>query len=164
MSERGGEVRRLDRPPGERYAPKAPAPGTPGGSGPGGRGHGWSRRRRIVAAAAAALGTAVVTFLFAGFDLGPGFLAIGAGGGWITGLALAGGEPPGRGAGAGRGRAITGAVLAGVGVALGLTLDAIRSLAEGGVLAPWDYAAERFGALALAFVAVAAVAAALRGR
>jgi hypothetical protein len=163
MDERGGEVRRLDRAPGERYAPGAGATG-PGTPGPGRPRVGWSRRRRVVSAAGAALATAAITFLLAGLDLGPGFLAVGAGGGWITGLALAGGEPAGRGRDAGRWRAIGAAALAGAGVALGIALDAVRSLSEGGVLAPWDYAAARFGPMAVAFVAVAAAAAAIRGR
>jgi hypothetical protein len=158
MDERGGEVRRLDRAPGERYAQQA------GATGPGAPRAGWSRRRRVATAAGAALATAVVTLLLAGLDVGPGLLAIGAGGGWITGLALAGGEPAGRGPDAGRGRATGAAVLGGAGVALGIVLDAGRSLAEGGVLTPWDYAADRFGPMALAFVAVGAIAAALRGR
>jgi hypothetical protein len=161
MHDGGGEVRRLDRPPGERYAPGKGSPGTPG-SGP--SPSGWSRRRRVAAAVGAALATTFVTFLLAGLDVGPGFLAIGAGAGWITGLALAGGEPPGRGADAGRNRALGAAVLAGGAVVLGVTLDAVRSLAEGGVLAPWDYALERFGPLVVAYVAIAALAAALRGR
>jgi hypothetical protein len=163
MDERGGEVRRLDRAPGERYAAGAGATG-PGTPGPGTPPVGWSRRRRVVTAAGAALATAAITFLLAALDLGPGFLAVGAGGGWITGLALAGGEPAGRGGDAGRRRAIGAAALAGTGVALGIGLDAVRSLAEGGVLVPWDYAWARFGPLALAFVAIAAVTAALRGR
>jgi len=112
----------------------------------------------------AALATALVTLVLAGLDLGPGFLAIGGGGGWITGLALAGGEPPGRGEDAGRNRAFGAAALAGGAVVLGITLDAVRSLSEGGVLSPWDYALERFGPLVVAYVAVAALAAALRGR
>jgi hypothetical protein len=154
VSEQGGEVRRLDRAPGERYgaAPEPPRPGGP------------TRTRRLLAATGVALGTAAVTFLLTGFDVGPGLLAIAGGGGWLTGLALAGGAPPGRGAGAGWRRAGLAAILAGGGVALGLAADGVRALTEGGVLTPWDYALDRFGPLAVAFVAVAAAAAALRGR
>jgi hypothetical protein len=154
MSERGGEVRRLDRAPGERYgaAPGKPRPGGP------------TRARRLIAAAGVALGTAVVTFLLTSFDVGPGLLAIAAGAGWLTGLALTGGARPGRGDGAGWRRALLAAILAGGGVALGLAADGVRALTEGGVLTPWDYAIDRFGPLAVAFVAVAAIAGALRGR
>jgi hypothetical protein len=157
MNERGGEVRRLDRPPGDRYAPDASRSGPPSSSGQG-------RGRRVGAAVAAAFATAVVTFLLAGLDVGPGFLAVAAGGGWLVGLALAAGAAPGKGRDAGRGRAAGAAVLAGSAMALGMTLDALRSLAEGGVLAPWDYAMTRFGPWAIAFVAVAAIAAGVRGR
>jgi hypothetical protein len=154
MSDQGGEVRRLDRAPGERYGGTPPARGS---SGP-------SRARRLLAAAGVALGTAAVTFLLTGFDVGPGLLAIAAGGGWLTGLALTGGARAGRGAGAGWRRAALAAILAGTGVALGLAADGVRALTEGGVLTPWDYALDRFGPLAVAFVAVAAAAGALRGR
>ncbi len=157
MSEGGGEVRRLDQAPGERYARDPVPSGPPTPPAP-------VRRQRIGAALVAALATAIVTLLLAGLDVGPGFLAVAAGGGWITGLALAGGAAPGRGEDAGRGRAIGAGVLAGGAMALGITLDAVRSLAEGGVLAPWDYAMTRFGPWALVFVAVAVIAAVVRGR
>ena len=168
MSERGGEVRRLDRAPGERYAldpaRSGPPSGPPGSRPPGQTSAGPSRRRRVGAAVVVALATAVVVFVLAGLDIGPGFLAVAAAGGWLTGLALAGGALSGKGQEPGRTRAVGAAVLAGGAMALGMTLDALRSLAEGGVLAPWDYAMTRFGPWALAFVAVAAIAAGVRGR
>jgi hypothetical protein len=149
----GGEVRRLDRAPGERYRAAAPAPKP-----------GPSRRRRLGAAMGAALGTAVVTFVLITVDIGPGLLVIGLAGGWVTGLALAGGARAGRGDDAGPGRAATAAVLAAAGVSLGLLLDALRAYALGGVLLPWEYALARFGWVAPAAIVLAAVAGALRGR
>lgn len=118
----------------------------------------------MLGAVAVALGGGVVTFLIAGLDVGPGLLAVAGGAGWLTGLALAGGARAGHGEDAGRGRAALAAVLAGWGIAAGILGDGVRSLAEGGVLAPWAYADERFGPLAVAFVAVAAIAGGLRGR
>ena len=54
--------------------------------------------------------------------------------------------------------------LAGGGIAIGIGADGLRALAQGGVLTPWDYAAERFGPLAVAAIVVAAIVGALRGR
>lgn len=152
MSGQGGEVRKLDRAPGERYRqPVAPDAGP-------------SRARRLGAAAAVAVGTAVVTFVLITFDIGPGLLVIGLAGGWLIGLALAGGAPAGKGADAGPGRAATAALLAGLGIAVGLLLDALRAYALGGVLLPWEYALARFGSVAPLAILLAAAAGALRGR
>ncbi len=149
----GGEIRKqLDRAPGERYlAAASPAAGA-------------SRTRRLGIAAIVALGTAVVTLALITFDIGPGLLVLGIVGGWLTGIALAGGAPAGKGAEAGPSRAATAATLAVAGLALGLLLDALRAYAIGGVLLPWEYALARFGALAPLAIVLAAAAGALRGR
>jgi hypothetical protein len=105
-----------------------------------------------------------VTFALITFDIGPGLLVLGLAGGWLTGLAIAGGARAGKGEGAGRSRAATAAALAGLGVAGGLLLDALRAYALGGVLLPWEYALARFGVVAALAIVLAAVAGWLRGR
>jgi hypothetical protein len=144
----GGEIRRLDRAPGERYA----AAGASAAAGVAVR---VDKPRRVwlgraVAAAAAA---GAVTFLLTSFDIGLGLLAVAAAAGWLVGLALAGGRHP-----------VTAGALAAAGMASGLLADGLRALTEGGVLAPWAYAWERFGLLAVAVPLVAALAGAWRGR
>jgi hypothetical protein len=149
----GGEVRKLlDRAPGERYRASQPPAAGP------------SSNRRFGRAVAVALGTATVTFALVTFDIGPGLLVIGLAGGWLAGLALAGGAPAGKGTGPGRRRAVTAALLAGCGPAFGLLLDALRAYAMGGVLLPWEYAFARFGAIAPLAIALAVGAGAIRGR
>ena len=138
----GGEIRRLERAPSERYA-AAPVTSPPAGAGQG------TRLARAVGAAAIA---ALVTFLVTGFDVGLGLLAVAAAAGWLVGLAVGGGRP-----------VQAGAVAAG-GMAAGLVADGLRALTQGGVLAPWAYAWERFGPLAVAVLVVAALAGAWRGR
>jgi hypothetical protein len=135
----GGEVRRLERAPGERYAaaPSA-APARP------------VRFGRAVAVAGA---VGAITFLLTGFDIGLGLLAIAAAAGWLVGLTLAGG-----------GRPLAAGALAAAGMASGLLADGIRALTQGGVLAPWAYTWERFGLLAVAVLLIAALAGAWRGR
>ena len=149
----GGEVRKpLDRAPSERYRqPVSPKTGP-------------SRNRRLGAAAAVAVGTAVVTLALITFDIGPGLLVLGLAGGWLTGLALAGGAPAGKGVDAGRTRAAAASVLGGGGLAGGLLLDALRAYAIGGVLLPWEYALARFGVVAPLAIVLAAGAGWLRGR
>jgi len=117
----------------------------------------------VARAAAASAASALVVFLLAGIDIGLGLLAVAAGAGWLVGLALAGGAA-GRGADAGRGRAATAALIAAPGMCAGLLADGVRALTQGGVLAPWAYAWERFGPLALAVPLIAALAGAWRGR
>jgi len=156
----GGDVRRqLDRAPGDRYRRVE----TDGADGTAGRGA--TRTRRLLAAAAVAVGTAVVTFALITFvDIGPGLLVLGVAGGWLTGLAVAGGARATHGEDAGRNRAITAAGLAGLGIALGLLLDSLRAYTLGGVLLPWEYALTRFGIVAPLAIGLAAVAGWLRGR
>lgn len=150
----GGEVRRLDRAPGERYQQRVAVVPS----------RGATRARRLSFAILAALGTAVVTFALITVDIGPGLLVLGLAGGWLTGLAMAGGARSGSGDDAGAARAATAAILAAAGVALGLLLDALRAYALGGVLLPWEYAIARFGWLAPAAIVLGAAAGALRGR
>ena len=149
----GGDVRRpLERAPGDRHRQAVSPTAAP------------SRQRRLAAALAVAIGTAVITFALITFDIGPGLLVLGLAGGWLTGLALAGGAHVGTGEGAGRNRAGTAAALAGLGIAAGLLLDALRAYALGGVLLPWEYALARFGVVAPLAIVLAAVAGWLRGR
>jgi hypothetical protein len=155
----GGPASRLERPPGERYARSAPSAG-PGPAVPAP----WSTGRRIAASIAAAAAGGLALLLLGGIDLGPGLLAVTAATGWLTGLALAGGAPPGRGAGTGAGRATWAGLLAAAGVIAGLLADGVRALSEGGVLSPADYVGERFGPLAILLVASAVLVAVLRGR
>ncbi|HEY4752590.1 MAG TPA: hypothetical protein VIH37_04845, partial [Candidatus Limnocylindrales bacterium] len=86
----GGEVRRLAHAPGERYTAAAPAVAA-----------GPTRRRRAIAATGVTIGVAMATFVLTTFDIDPGLLVIGVAGGWLTGLAVAGGLPAGRGDDAG---------------------------------------------------------------
>ena len=155
----GGDVRRqLDRAPGDRYR-RGETDGTDGTAG-----RGTTRTRRLLAAAAVAVGTAVVTFALITFDIGPGLLVLGIAGGWLTGLAIAGGARATQGEEPGRRRATMAAVLAGAAIALALLLDALRAYALGGVLLPWEYALARFGIVAPLAIVLAAVAGWLRGR
>lgn len=159
MQHQGGEVRRLERAPGERYRTAdgqgSPTPGS--GAGP-------SRSRRVSWALAAALGTAVVTFALTTFEVDPGLLVIGLAGGWLTGLALAGGVGMGAGPDAGPKRAVAAGALAAGGLALGLLADSLRAYALGGVLLPWEYLLARFGWVAPGSIVLAALAGAVRGR
>ena len=159
MQEQGGEVRRLERAPGERYG-AAGGPGLPKPS----SGAGPSRSRRLAAALAVALGTAVVTFALTTFDVDPGLLVIGLAGGWLTGLALVGGVGVGKGPNAGPKRAVAAGAIAAGGLALGLLADSLRAYALGGVLLPWEYLLARFGWVAPGSIVLAALAGAVRGR
>ena len=151
----GGDVRKpLDRAPGDRFRPPTTSTSVPT----------RSPRRQLAAAAGVAIGTAVVTFALITFDIGPGLLVLGLAGGWLTGLAAAGGARAGHGDTAGRNRAATAAALAAIGIAGGLLLDALRAYALGGVLLPWEYALARFGVVAPLAIVLAAVAGWLRGR
>lgn len=129
-----------------------------------GSGAGPTRSRRVLAAVGVALGTAAVTFALTSFDVDPGLLVIGLAGGWLTGLALAGGAGMGRGPNAGPRRALAAGALAAGGVVLGFLGDSLRAYALGGVLLPWEYLLARFGWVAPASIALAALAGAVRGR
>lgn len=154
----GGEARRLERAPGERYA-AGPA-GSGGGGVPGGAppGRVVSRRALVTAVLAADAGAVLfVVIALTGLDLG--LLVVAAFAGWLTAVAIVW---PGRRAGIGddRLRVAVAAFLGGWAVAGGLVLDWIYALLTGGVLGPLDYVVERYGLVApLALVLAAAVAA-----
>jgi hypothetical protein len=113
---------------------------------------------------AVALGTAAVTFALTTFDIEPALLVVGIAGGWLTGLALAGGVGMGAGPNAGPKRALAAGALAAGGLALGLLADSLRAYALGGVLLPWEYLLARFSFVAPLSIILAALAGALRGR
>jgi hypothetical protein len=161
----GGERRRLDRAPGDRYA------GEPGSGGRGGRsdagsdegsGRGPRASRALVAAVLVADAGAILFFLLGLLDLGPGLLAVAAFNGWVTALALVRG---GRDAiPAARTRVAVAAFLGGWSVVGGIVVDWVYALVQGGVLGPLDYVAQRYGLVALLAVVLAAGVAAVRAR
>ena len=157
--QQGGEQRRLERAPGERYA-KPPA-----GTGPGGTGGdtGDARGRRAVLAAVLVADACALLFLvLAQVDLGIGMLAIAAFGGWATSLALVWW---GRDAIRVRAtRVAVAAAIAGSSIVLALLIDWIWSLVQGGVLGPLEYTVQRFGVVGPLAVVVAALVAAVRAR
>jgi hypothetical protein len=149
-SQDGGERRRLDRAPGERYAGAAPAP------------PGLARRRAIVAAAIVADAGALLFFVLGQLDLGVGFLAVAAFAGWATGIALIWW---GRDAVVpARLRLALAAFLGGWAIVLGLVLDWGFGLVQGGALGPVDYVLQRFGPWGPLAIAVSALVAAWRAR
>jgi hypothetical protein len=153
----GGERRRLDRAPGDRYA------GTGTGRGPGaGPGEGGGARRALVAGVLVADAAAVGFFLLGLLDLGVGLLALAAFIGWIVALALVWW---GRGAiPVARTRVAYAALLGGWAIVAAVILDWIYALVQGGVLGPLDYVAQRYGIVGMLSVLVAAAVAALRAR
>jgi hypothetical protein len=162
----GGERRRLDHAPGERYARRDPA----GAAGPGGRTPGdprpdgrRRRRRAIVAAVLVADAAAVLFFLLGLLDLGGGLLAIAAFSGWMVALALVwGGRDAVPGA---RLRVGLASLLGGWAVVGGILLDWMYAVViQLGVLGPLDYVGERYGLVAPVSVLLAAGVAALRAR
>jgi hypothetical protein len=164
----GGERRRLDRAPGERYAARGGGTGPGGAGGPGGRaggpGSGRSRRTRaIVAAALVADAGAVLFFLLGLLDLGIGLLAIAAFLGWVVGLAL---TWWGRDAiPVARGRVGIAALLGAWSVVAAIFLDWVVSrVVQEGVLGPFDYVAQRYELWGPASIVVAALVAAARAR
>ncbi len=153
----GGERRRLDRAPGERYAKEG---GGTGGAG-GGRGSGAGRRGVIWAFLVADAG-ALAFFLLGLLDLGAGLVAVAAFIGWVVALALIwNGRDVIRPA---RTRMALAAVLAGWSIVAAIFADWVYALVQGGVLGPLEYVAQRYGVVALLCVAAAAGVAALRVR
>lgn len=164
-----GHPRRLDRAPGERYRGTTP-PSSPGAA-PGGPGapavadavpHGpaGSVRRGVLAAASVGLVVAIGRAVVGQVDLGLGTLAIAAFAGWIVAIALvwgAAGTPIPR-------RPLVAAVVAALAIAAGLVLESLLARTGGGVLGPIDYINERYGLLAYAEIALAALVAAIRAR
>jgi hypothetical protein len=155
----GGERRRLDRAPGERYGTKASAPGE--GSAGGGR-RGAGGRPGVIRAFLVADAGALAFFLLGLLDLGAGLLAIAAFIGWVVALALVWTD---RYAIA-RARTRMG-IAAGLGawsIVAAILADWVYALVQGGVLGPLDYVMQRYGIVALLCVAAAAGVAALRAR
>jgi hypothetical protein len=117
-------------------------------------------RRGILAALGVAALVAAVRALLGQLDLGPGVLAIGAFAGWVVALALVWGSA---GAPVAR-RGLVAAALGGGAIVAGLVLESLVARLIGGVLGPVDYVAARYGGLAVAEIALAAVVAGLRAR
>ena len=149
----GGERRRLDRAPGERYAK--------GGGGSGGSGGGRGRPAVIRAFLVADAG-ALAFFLLGLLDLGAGLLVVAAFIGWVVALALVW---TGRDAiPASRTRMGIAAMLGAWSIVAAILVDWVYALIQGGVLGPLDYVVQRYGIVALLSVVVAAGVAALRAR
>lgn len=148
----GGERRRLDRAPGERYGKEA-------GGGGGGDSSG---RPGVIRAFLVADAGALAFFLLGLLDLGAGLVAVAAFIGWVVALALVW---SGRDA-IPRARARMGiaAALGAWSIVAAILADWVYALIQGGVLGPLDYVAQRYGIVALLCVAVAAGVASLRAR
>ena len=159
----GGERRRLERAPGERYGKGGGGGGTGAGPSTGaGPGEGGGARRALVAGMLVSDAGAVVFFLLGLLDLGVGLVAMAAFIGWIVALALVWW---GRGAiPVARTRVASAALLGGWAIVAALILDWVYALFQGGVLGPLDYVAQRYGIVALLCVAAAAGVAAMRAR
>jgi hypothetical protein len=151
----GGEQRRLDRAPGERYAA---ASASPGASVPAAA----PARRAVIAAVLVADACALLFTMLAQVDLGIGMLVVAAFAGWVVGLALVwwGREAiP-----VARARIAIAAAIGASSIVIGLALDWAWSLFQGGALGPVDYVIQRFGAVGLLAIAVASGVAAWRAR
>jgi hypothetical protein len=152
----GGERRRLDRAPGERFATGPAAVQERAAAGR------RRRRRAVLASVLVADAGAVLFFLLGLVDLGAGLLVIAAFVGWIVALALVWW---GRDAVAdARLRVALAAFLGGWAIVAGIVVDWVYALVQGGVLGPLDYVAQRYGAIALLAILLAAGVAAVRAR
>ncbi len=152
----GGERRRLDRAPGERYGAGG---ATTGGSN---RHGGGSSRQGVIRAFLVADAGALVFFLLGLVDLGAGLVAVAAFIGWVVALALVwSGRDVIRPA---RTRMALAAALAGWSIVGAIFADWVYALVQGGVLGPLEYVAQRYGVVALLCVAAAAGVAVLRVR
>jgi hypothetical protein len=158
----GGEARRLERPPGERYRTGSPGRSDTAGEDPGG-GARAGRRRALVMAVLAADAGAILFLVIALTGLDLGLLVVAAFAGWLTAIALVW---RGRRAGIAedRLRVAIGALLGGWAVVGGLLLDWVYALLTGGVLGPLEYVAQRYGIVAPLALALAAGVAAFRAR
>lgn len=153
----GGERRRLDRAPGERYAKGGGGRGGSSGGGGGSRGRPGVIRAFLVADAGA-----LAFFLLGLLDLGAGLLVVAAFIGWLVALALVW---TGRDAIAvARTRMAVAAMLGAWSIVAAILVDWVYALIQGGVLGPLDYVLQRYGIVALLSVVVAAGVAALRAR
>jgi hypothetical protein len=151
----GGEQRRLERAPGERYATPTATSGsatrTTGGA------------RWILAAVVVADVGAFAFFVLGQLDLGFGLVAVAAFVGWATAIALV---YKGRDAAirARRTRVATAAFLGGWAVVAGMLLDWLFGLTQGGVMSFVPYVAERYWLVAPAALVAGAFVAAYRAR
>ena len=154
----GGERRRLDRAPGERYADRASGSGPAQAPVPAR----WGVVPIGIAVLVADLG-AVLFFALGLLDLGIGLVVVAAFAGWVTALALVwrgrSSAVPQPGS-----RMAVAAFLGGWVVVAGMLIDWIYALLIGGVLGPLDYWAQRYGIVALIALVVGAVVAAARAR
>jgi hypothetical protein len=158
MSEQqdGGERRRLDRAPGERYRADAgpPRPLANTARSP--------RVRAIMALLLVADAAAIGFFLLGLLDLGIGLLVVAAFLGWIVGVTLIWW---GRDAIASGRRRIALAAAAGAwAIVLGIAIDWAYALIQGGVLGPLDYVVQRYGPWGPLSLVVAALVAIARAR
>ncbi|MEI7742245.1 MAG: hypothetical protein WCK58_00690 [Chloroflexota bacterium] len=139
----GGERRRLDRAPGERYADRASGSGPAQAPVPAR----WGVVPIGIAVLVADLG-AVLFFALGLLDLGIGLVVVAAFAGWVTALALVwrgrSSAVPQPGS-----RMAVAAFLGGWVVVAGMLIDWIYALLIGGVLGPLDYWAQRYGIVAL---------------
>ena len=158
MSEQqdGGERRRLDRAPGERYRAEPRHPPAQA-DGPVGR-----RTRAIVALLVVADAGAVGFFLLGLLDLGAGLVAVAAFLGWVIGVTLIwwGRDT----ITSGRGRTVLAATAGAWAIVLAICLDWGYALLQGGVLGPLDYVAQRYGPWGPLSAVVAALVATWRAR
>jgi hypothetical protein len=151
----GGERRRLDRAPGDRYATPAATsdrePATKTGA------------RWIVAAVVVADLGALAFFVLGLLDLGVGLVAVAAFVGWATAVALVyrGRDAAIRSA---RTRMATAAFLGGWAVVAGMLVDWWFGLTQGGVMSFIPYVAERYWLVAPAALLAGAFVAAYRAR
>ena len=170
----GGERRRLDRAPGERYgkgggASGGGAGGTGGAGGGSGGGSGATPglgggpgRAGVIRAFLVADAGALAFFLVGLLDLGAGLVAVATFIGWVVALALvwSGRDAIPRA----RTRMGIAAALGAWSIVAAILADWVYALIQGGVLGPLDYVAQRYGIVALLCVAAAAGVAALRAR
>jgi hypothetical protein len=149
----GGERRRLDHAPGDRFLAVAAAPAGAGEVG---------TRGRLLATLIALVG-GTVFFVLGQLTLGPGLLAVAAFTGWLTAVGLVdlgGGVHVSRGAG----RFVIAVGLAGGAILAAILLDWAWAAMQGGVLGPLDYVGERYGPMALVDIGAAALLAGLHAR
>ena len=155
----GGEQRRLERAPGERYATAGGPAGTSRtGVAVDARGTRWI----VLAVVVANLG-ALAFFVLGLLDLGFGLMAVAGFTGWATAVALVykGRESAIRSAQA---RMATAAFLGGWSVVLGMVIDWLFGLTQGGVMGWLPYVAERYWLVAPAALLAGAGVAAYRAR
>jgi len=160
----GGEQRRLDHAPGDRYATGQGGSGSAVGSGSGASAPGRGAATALVAAIIVADLGAVAFFLVGLLDLGPGLIVVAAFTGWVTALALVWWGRQG-GLLVMRTRVSVAAVLGGWAAVAGMLLDWLYGLTQGGVLGPIDYVGQRYGfPVAILCLVVGAGVAAVRAR